>query len=196
MHQFVSTRTVLCSARFMPRVPHFLCVCCGIHRKHRCKLWPETVFSRDDGKRRKPSHSLPSRKSVCYWWNEFGDWPRGCVRVPIGSCAISWIFFSIRAPVFAVESMAPGLDCCGLGGCGVVNAHAHCIPTTHASPGAVWVCVWNCSVPNGLLIHSLNNSWVPPVPVPVPVPVHMTTLGILVLDGSSMFTFACVRSLV
>ena len=132
MHGVVSANTVHCGNRIMPRAPNFICVCHRIHRKHLRELRFENRVSQHHGGRGKPPDAL-SRS------NQFTRWPGQRVRVSVGACAIGWILLGVCTPVFAVESVASGLDCCGGVGCSMDAAHAGCIPPSHGHSSAVRV---------------------------------------------------------
>ena len=177
MHGGISANTVHCDNRVVPRAPNFICVCHRIHRQHLRELRFENRVSQHHGGRGKPPDAL-SRS------NQFIRGPGQRVRVSVGACAIGWILLGVCAPVFAVESVASGLDCCGGVGCSMVAAHAGCIPPAHGHPSAGRVRVRCSGVSAAAFVG------------PGSVRDQIATLGIRVLDGSSMFTFACVMELV
>ena len=182
MHGVISATTVHCDNRVVPRAPNFICVRHRLHRQRLRELRVENRVSQRHGGRGKPPHALLSRST---------PFTRGAgrrIRVSVGPCAIGGRLLGVCAPVFAVESVASGLDCCGGAGCGMVAAHAGCIPSAHGHPSAGRVRVRGSGVSAAAFLG--------PRSVPRSVPDQIAILGIRVLDGSSAFTFACVMELV
>ena len=130
MHGVISANTLHCDNRIVPRAPNFICVCHRIYRQYLRELRVENRVSQRHGGRGKPPDALLSRST------QFTRWPGRRIRVSVGPCAIGWILLGVCAPVFAVESVASGLDCCGGAGRGMVAAHAGCIPSAHGHPSA------------------------------------------------------------
>jgi hypothetical protein len=148
-------------------------VCHRVHREHMRELRFEDRVLQHHGRCGEPSDALLSGST------RFIYRPGQLVRISVRACAIGWILRGVCAPVFAVEGVEYGRDCCGGVGCsmvpGLLSDDTRSFKFWPGSDSVFWCfgCCIRGSVPDQIAI------W-----------------GIRVLEGSSWFTFACVTELV
>jgi len=82
-------------------------VCHRVHREHMRELRFEDRVLQHHGRCGEPSDALLSGST------RFIYRPGQLVRISVRACAIGWILRGVCAPVFAVEGVEYGRDCCG-----------------------------------------------------------------------------------